>query len=361
MNRHDLHLLQQVQGYPAVTITLPTHRSAPENRQDPIRVKNLVGQATNRLLGEFNKREIEALVARLQALAESIEYRNTLDGLAMFVTHEFGQLVYLPFSLKERVAVDETFFIRDLVFAMNRTPRYWVLALSEKPTRLFEATRENLVEIREGGFPMTHTRPGGEEPLPGGFGVQKSAYRDERHRQFFRDIEAALKPFLADDPLPLALVGVDRYLAFFNEVSNHKDAVIASLAGSHDKTSAHELGKLVWPLVKANLAEERHQVLSELDKAIGERKFVSTVGEVWRAAHEGRGRLLLVEEDFHYPARVDSSGTQISAVEDVEAPGVMDDAVDEIITAVLEKQGKVVFVENGQLQEHRRIALILRY
>lgn len=361
MNRHDLHLLKQAKGYPAVTITLPTHRSAPENRQDPIRVKNLVEQATNRLLGEFNKREIEVLVARLQALAESIEYRNTLDGLALFVTHEFSQLVYLPFSLKERVAVDDTFFLRDLVFAMNRTPRYWVLALSEKPTRLFDATRENLVEITEGGFPLTHTRPGGEESLPGGFGVQKSAYRDERHRQFFRDIDSALKPFLADDPLPLAVVGVDRYLSFYNEVSNHKDAVITTLTGSHDKTSAHELGKLVWPLVKASLAEERRQVLSELDKAIGERKFVSTVGEVWRAAHEGRGRLLLVEEDFHYPARVDSSGTQISAAEDVEAPDVMDDAVDEIITAVLEKQGKVVFIENGQLQEHRRIALILRY
>jgi hypothetical protein len=361
MNRHDLHLLQQVKGYPAVTITLPTHRSAPENRQDPIRVRNLVEQATNRLLGEFNKREIEVLVGRLQALAESIEYRNTLDGLALFVTHEFSQLVYLPFSLKERVAVDDTFFLRDLVFAMNRTPRYWVLALSEKPTRLFEATRENLVEIREGGFPMVHERPGGEEPLPGGFGVRKSAHRDERHRQFFRDIDAALKPFLADDPLPLAVVGVDRYLSFYSEVSDHKNAVTTTLTGSHDKTSAHELGKLIWPLVKASLAEERQQVLTELDKATGERKIASTVGEAWRMAHEGRGRLLLVEEDFHYPARVDEGGTQLSPAEDVEAPDVIDDAVDEIITAVLEKQGKVVFIENGQLQEHGRIALILRY
>jgi hypothetical protein len=361
MNIHDVNLIKQSQGYPAVTITLPTHRFAPENKQDPIRVKNLVEQATNRLLAEFGKREIEALVARLQALAESIDYQNTLDGLAIFVNHDFGKVISLPFTLKERVVVDETFFIRDLVFAMNRTPRYWVLALSEKPTRLFEATREHLIEIQEGGFPMTHTRPGGEEPLPGGFGVQKSAYRDERHRQFFRDIDAALKPFLTEDPLPLAVVGVERYLSFFNEVSDHKNAILTTLTGSHDKTSAHELGKLVWPLVKLNLDEERHKVFGELDKAIGEKKFVSTVGEVWRLAHEGRGRLLLVEEDFHYPARVDESGNHLTPADDPTAPGVMDDAVDEIISAVLEKQGKVVFVENGQLTDHQRITLILRY
>jgi hypothetical protein len=45
MNRHEIHLLQQIRGYPVLTITLPTHRTSPDNRQDLIRVKNLVEQA----------------------------------------------------------------------------------------------------------------------------------------------------------------------------------------------------------------------------------------------------------------------------------------------------------------------------
>lgn len=361
MNRHEIHLLQQVRGYPAVTITLPTHRSAPDNRQDPIRVKNLVEQAGNRLLEEFNKREIAPLLERIEKLAQSIEYRNTLDGLALFINRDFARAVYLPFTLKERVHVDETFLTRDLVFAMNRTPRYWALVLSEKPTRLYEGTRDTLVEINEGGFPMTHTGPGGEQSLPGGFGIKKSAYRDEYHRKFFRAVDAALKPVMTEDTLPLAVVGVDRFQAFFNEVTNYKSAIVARLTGSHDKTTAPELAKLLWPLVKSGLSGQRQQVLAALDKAIGERKFASTIGEVWRLAKEGRGHLLLVEEDFHYPARVDGSGRQISPADDPTAPDVLDDAVDEIIETILDKQGQVVFVENGQLEKHQRIALILRY
>ncbi len=337
------------------------HRTSPENRQDPIRVKNLVDQAARRLLNDFDRREIAPLLDQLERLVQGIDYRHSLDGLALFINCDFARAVPLPFPLKERVNVGETFLTRDLVFAMNRTPRYWTLVLSEKPTRLYEGTRDYLVEIQEGGFPILHEGPGGEQSLPGGFGIKKSAYRDEYHRKFFRQVDAALKPFLADDPLPMAVVGVVRFLAFFDEVTDHKDSILTTLQGSHDKTSPHKLGKLVWPLVKDALIEQRQMVLSELEKAIFEKKFASTIGEVWRLANDGRGKILLVEQDFHFPAHVDVTGRHLTPAADDGTSDGFDDAVDEIIETVLAKQGRVVFVENGQLQAHQRIALILRY
>jgi len=361
MNRHEVKLLQQINGYPALTITLPTHRRSPENQQDPIRVKNLVEQATKRLLEEFNKREMAPLLTQLEKLVAEIDFRNTSDGLALFVNRDLARAVQLPFTLRENVNVGETFLTRDLVYALNRTPRYWTLVLSEKPTRLFEGTLDILSEVQSDGFPIFHQGPGGEQPLPGGFGIKKSAYRDEYHRQFFRKVDTTLKPFLADDPLPLIVVGVDRFLAFFNEVSSHKEFILSTLKGSHDKTSPPELAKLVWPLAKAALAEQRQKVFSELDKAMGEKKVASAINEVWRLASEGRGSLLLVEEGFHYPARVDATGRIITPADDATAPDVIDDAVDEISETVLMKQGRVVFVEDGQLETHQRIALILRY
>jgi hypothetical protein len=361
MNRQEIKLLQQINSYPAVTITLPTHRTSPENRQDPIRVKNLVEQATKRLLEEYSKREIAPLLDRLEQMAEGIDYRHTLDGLALFANRDFSRAVQLPFTLRENVNVGETFLTRDLVFAMNRTPRYWALVLSEKPTRLFEGTRDTLIDVQEGGFPITHEGPGGGQSLPGGFGIEKTTDRDEYHRKFFRQIDAALKPLMAVDPLPLVVVGVDRFLAFFTEVTDHKNAILATLQGSHDKTSPSELAKLVWPLVKDALAEQRQKVFSELDKAFSEKKVASTISEVWRLASEGRGSLLLVEEDFHFPAHIDETGQHITPADDAAAPGVTDDAVDDIIETVLSKQGRVVFVENGQLEPHQRIVLILRY
>lgn len=360
MNQRDVLLLIKIKGRPCLTITLPTHRTSPENKQDPVRLKNLVSEATERLLSEFDKREAETLLKRLEDLTNTVDFHNSLDGLALFVNRDFARAFRLQFPVKERVVVGETFFTRDLVYALNHSTRYWVLALSEKPTRLYEGFDQELTEIEENGFPMIHEGPGGEEPLPGGFGIRRSAHRDERHRQFFRKVDNALKSFLADDPLPLIVVGVDRYHAFFNEVSAHTRAIVGRVTGSHDKTSPHELSQLVQPLIEKHRAEKRREALEQLERAVSERKFVSTIGEVWRLANQGRGDLLLVEEDFHFPGRVDENGVLVRA-EDPAAPGVMDDAVDEIIETVLNKQGRVVFVENGRLEEHRRIALTLRF
>lgn len=361
MNRKDIRQLQSLRGYPAVSILLPTHRTAPDNRQDPIRVKNLVGQASNRLLAEFARRDIQPVLDQLEALVAQIDYRYTLDGLALFVNRAIARKFYLPFTVKERVVIDETFATRDLVYALNHSPRYWVLVLSEKPTRLYEGFRDSLAEVTDFEFPMTHLGPGGAEALPGGFGIKRSAIRDEYDRQFFRHVDEGVRQFMAVDPLPIITVGVERNLAFFKEVSQHNRHVIGVVTGSHDKTSAPELSKLVWPLMQEHLARQRQQALDELEAAVNAHKSASGIGEVWRLAHEGRGATLLVEEDFHYPARLDSSGRQLIPVDDPAAPEVMADAVDDLIEMVLDKGGRVVFVDNGMLAAHQRAALILRY
>lgn len=361
MNKTDLQLLQAISGYPAVSILLPTHRTSPANKQDPIRVSNLVRQAADRLLKEFSKREVEPILVRLEKLAEEVDYRYTLDGLALYVNQDIARKYYLPFELKERVVIDETFATRDLVYTLNRLSRYWVLALSEKPTRLFEGVKNTLVEVEDHGFPMTHTGAGGEGRLPGGQGVSRSAYRDEQHRQFFRQIDQAFGKLYADDPQPLAVVGVDRYLAFFNEVSKHKNAIMTTMTGNHDKSAPHELADLIWPLVRENIAQEKTKYLDELDNAISQRRFASGIEHAWRMAHEGRVRLLLVEDDFHYPATLDESGLVLTPADDATAPGVIDDAVDELIEMVMAKGGEVRFLSDGSLSDHQRIVALTRY
>jgi len=361
MNRNEVQQLQSLSDPLSLSILMPTYRAYPDNQRDPIRLKNLVTEATNRLVTQYGKREVEPLLTRLETLTAEIDFRKTLDGLVLYVSPNFSRQYILPFSVKERVNLGETFATRDLVFALNRSPRYWTLVLSEKPTRLFEGVRDTLMEIREGEFPMTHLGPGGAESLPGGFGIKRSGMRDEYDRQFFRHVDEAFGRFLAADQLPLAVVGVQRNLAFFEEVSKHNKSTLCTLEGSHDKTSPHALGALVWPLVQEGLASQRKEIFNELEKAIGAKLFASGIQSIWQAAHEGRGAILLVEQGFHTSARVDSTGINLIPADNLAEPGVMDDAVDELIETVLAKGGQVVFTEDGTLEIHQRIALILRY
>src|SRR5262249_4710099 len=160
--------------YPSVSIFAPTHRTAPSNKQDPIKVKNLVRKAVDRLHGEFNKREVAAVVKNLQGLVRDVDWEHTLDGLALFAGQERSAAVSLPFRVNPRAVIDEPFATRDLVYAFNRAPPYRVLVLSHH-TRLFDAWTAVLDEHRAKPFPMPHRGPGGGTKLPGGQGINRSA------------------------------------------------------------------------------------------------------------------------------------------------------------------------------------------
>ena len=359
ITRHDLKELQSMVSVPALSILLPTYRNFPDNKKDPIRVKNLVDDATERLSKEFSQREIEPLLLRLETLAADINYNHTQDGLALFVNHDFAKKFYLPFPVPERVVIDQTFATRDLVYGMHRNLRYWVFLLSQNATRLLAGTGENLEEVFDDNFPMQMTGPAATQPIPYS---ADTAYVDDRHRRFFQQVDRAFATYAQDEPepLPLILGGVDRQISFFKEVSEYKGAIAGTLTGNFDRATVSELAPDIWEIAQSVRQQRHDDALKALEEATGQQKVVSTIEEVWRLANDRRGKVLLVEKNYHVPAVVTENG----GLEVVKEPGgtnVMDDAVDEIIETVLLKGGEVELMDEGELSNHQKIALILRY
>ena len=120
--RSELKRLQGHQDYPSVSLLAPTHRTAPANRRDRIIVKNLVAEGLDRLHGEFKKREVAPVVQNLNKPVDQVGWEHALEGLALFASRDIAKGIQLPFRVKARVVIDETFATKDLVFALNRSP-----------------------------------------------------------------------------------------------------------------------------------------------------------------------------------------------------------------------------------------------
>jgi len=360
MCRTELKQLQGRQDYPSLSLLAPTHRTAPANQKDRIVVKNLAAEGLKRLQGEFTKREVAALTQNLKQLVDRVDWEHSLEGLALFASRDVAKAIQLPFRPRARVVVDATFATRDLVYSLNRAPRYRVLVLTEKPTRLFDATTNVLTEYTDKPFPMVHRGPGGASKLPGGQGINRSAVRDESHRQFFRKVDEALAAIQKDDHLPIVVVGVDRYLAFYQEVTKDPDAIVGVVSGSYDDPNPAALGKLVWPVFKSGATLRRTRALARLNEAVSVNRHASGIDQVWRAAFDKRCQILLVETGFEHPADVTPQGDQLLPYSGRGAAAV-DDAVDEVIERVIADGGDVFFYEPGVLDLHQRIAAVLRY
>jgi hypothetical protein len=355
MERNLIKILTGFNTYPSVSILLPTHRTSPDNNLDALLLKKLFKEAETRLLSEFEKKRISGLVSKLKKLVSAVDIRQNLDGLAIFVNHGFEKIVRLPFPVKERVIIDETFATRDIIRAMNRGINYYTLSLSAGFVRLFEAHRDSFIEITEWGFPFVN-------PFQRGSNLEESTSQKEtRLKEFFNTVDKSFTRIYHSSPMRLVLAGVQKNLAFYQDQADLRNILMTTIEGNFDHTSAHDLGKFVWPEVKSVMAEKRHEVIRQLEEAIGAMKMVSGIEEVWNLAIQDRGLILVVEEDYQQPARINSKDNSINLVEKHNEPGIVDDLVDEIAEKVIATGGRVVFVDNGALAKYNRIGLVLKY
>ncbi|HEX6310705.1 MAG TPA: hypothetical protein VF152_03695 [Acidimicrobiia bacterium] len=353
----DVEELRRIRANPAVSVLAPTDRRRPGNAEDPLRLRHLVDQACARVAAEYPEPLAGTVTERLRDAFASIDFDDPTDGVALFATPTGARVYGLAFAVPERVVVDETLATRDLVRGLQRSPRYRVLVLSEHHTRLFDGIFDRLDEARTGGFPLAAAGARGEPLASGGYATHTDR-SDDQHRQFFREVDTALGRTIGQDRTPLFIVGVERDLAFFDEVTRHEDVVAGRLQAGHERTRPGELADAVRPLVDEYIASRRAQAIDTLVEAVGAGQAVVGVKAVWQAAREGRGRLLVVENGYTYPAHV--VGDRLEPA-DREELGAVDDAVDEVVETVLARDGEVVFAGAGSLGEHGPIALVTGY
>lgn len=353
----EIAQLQQHHHYPAVSILLSR---GPSPEADRARLTRLAREATARLQVEFSRRDTQPLVNQLDALVAGADLNLGHQAIGVFVNHHIATTVHLPIPVRERVVIDATFATRDLVHALHRSPRYRVLMLSERATCLHAGCGAVLSEIA--GTPSVpaelHPNGRGERTR---LGLDRSALRDTRLRRFVRDVDAAFAAQLADRERPLILVGATRRVAAFRDHSRHRARVTDTVVGGFDGKSPRELAERVWPSIERILATRRREAMRDLDAAIGAHRVAFGIDEVWSLASEGRGALLVAEENYDFPARINVDTGLLERAEDVTHPEVVDDVVDDIIEIVLAKGGRVAIVADGALSDHGRIAMALRH
>lgn len=377
MNRKDLQFLKSLQKYPSVSILVKTHRGMPGAEKDPIAVKNGVAEAKERLLKEFSARDMKKLFENLDALVAGLDYTKSTDGLALFANEDVKLAYALPFAVQHMVTIDSTFAVRDILRELTRIPHYWVLSLSEKPTRLFYGLGDTLTEVVEpvadvlgisrDGFPLDYIKP--EKPdesrimtgkSPVAYSPLSSKYEDEHKKAFFQKVDKLLERFVGVDHAPLFVVGVEHSIAMYKDLSKHQITDI--LHGDYVRQTIYELSQAIAPVVKKYLADERRKKLDEYTEAVGKIHHAFGIDKVWKAACEGRIKDLLVEETYTAFVVINKENeSDIMLAGDPRAAGVIE-LVNMLIEKVSEKGGgKVTFFKKDELKDKEHVAAILRY
>ncbi|MEV7783257.1 chemotaxis protein [Kitasatospora sp. NPDC088351] len=353
--------LRRPRRYPAVSVLLPTHRSEPDNAQDPVRLRNLIAEAKNRLHADeaVSRADRIDVVEQLDRALTEVDLVHAEDGLVIFAAPGEHQVWSLPRTVPARVVLSETFLTRNLVSAYTAGAPYWVLTVAADRVALFSGAGPRLVEHAADGFPLDQVPPDWDVERKERIGDVPSTFRDEETRRFLREADTALATLLEADPRPLYVLGEAAALALLDEVGAAAKRAAAQVPRGG---LGHAQPAAVAEAVRATVAQQEQKAVAELhkrlDQAQSDKGLAAGIDEVWQSVAEGRAAVVAVEEDYWEPVRVtDNHLVPAPAGE----PDVREDMVDEIVERALDTGAKVLFVPADELAGRGRIAAALRY
>jgi hypothetical protein len=129
IRKDNINRLSEKTGESLISIYLPTHRTGREVQQDPIRFKNKLDEAEQRLqMKGMRKPEIESLLKQARSLAaESNFWQHQSDGLVVFISRDFMEYFRLPIRFEELLIVSDRFHIKPMLPILSKNGHFYLL------------------------------------------------------------------------------------------------------------------------------------------------------------------------------------------------------------------------------------------
>jgi len=385
LTRDELRRLTRTPEGLSVSIYMPTHCTGFEIQQDPIRLKNLLGKAEERLLarGLRTPEARELLEPAEKLLQDSLFWQHQSDGLAIFLSSEEFRYYRLPFDFEELVVVTDRFHIKPLLPLLSGDGRFYVLALSQNEVRLLQGTRHSVREIELEEVPpslaevlkfndpekrfqfhtMTRT-PGGKGERPAifhGHGVASADDPKDYISRYFHRIDEGLHDLLQGEQAPLVLAGVDYLLPIYREANTYPHLVDEGIEGNPEELGAEELHEQAWAIVQPLFVAEQEEAAAQYRQraGAGSEQASNKLKEVVPAAYHGRVETLFIAVGFQQWGTFDPATNTVQVHEEAE-PGD-EDLLDFAAMQTLLNGGTVYAVEPQKVPDEALLAAVFRY
>lgn len=353
-------LVEATQYRPAVSIIVPFEPKMFTEIELKHSLK-LVSDKTARALHQDYPAEIvQVIMNKLQDCISSLNYNSHKKSIAIFVSPVFQKLLYLEIPVEEKIIIDESFEIRDLVYCKKELHKFLVLLLSGKGSKIFLGDIDSFVRIVSNGSESAYAFHNDLPERVGNFS-DPSERKETEMEKFIFHVEKMLDIILQAYHLPLFVLGTERLSGHFKAITKHATSIVDYVHGNYDDSSTERIKNVLAPYIADWKQVKQHDLLNRIKEAGEQQKLSAGIHDVWKTAVHKRGRLLVVEKNFLFAAERGLHEDEIYAPSTKTGFSGIKDAVDDVIEKVLAAGGDVEFVDEGFLSSYDHIVLIQFY
>jgi len=343
---------------PAISIIIPFDPKMVAKSEISLHLKSVANKVEKELLNNYSSGIVFLMMQKLNVVFNNLNFSTHKKSLAIYLSPVLEKVLYLDITVEEKVIVDESFAIRDLVYSKKQLRRYLLLMISAKECKMFLGDFRSFVRIVSNTPSPDIGYENEKSKLVGNFfGSQPRS--EVLLEKFLRQVDNSLDIMLQAYQVPLFVMGSKKILGHFNKLTRHKNSVIEFIYGNYENACSQELKEILEPYIADWGKVKETALIRQLSEAAGKHKLVTGISDVWAEATHHKGVLLVVEKNYVHNGY---KGSKEDVIYQSIAPrakySYVKDAVDDIIEKVLESGGDVEFVEEGVLNYYGHIALI---
>lgn len=358
----EIKEIMEVSHYhPSISIILPFDINKSLKTELAHCLKTTTDKIENQLNENYHNEITKLMVSKLKRIITNLDYKSSKKSIAIYISPVFEKILYLDLQVEEKIIIDDSFEIRDLVYSKKLNNKFLVLLLSGKESKLFLANNYSFLKI-DLNIPETIFAYINEVPERVANFSDVSERKEILTDKFLHHIDIALDEILINYKLPLFVIGVEKILGHFKSMTKHINNDITYIHGNYIDHTLPELKKLLNPYILRWLDSKQKDLIALLEEAAGKKKLVTGIQAVWKEAINKKGKLLIVEKNYMVGAQHSDNIDTIYEVSDLNNDfSNIKDAVDDVIEKVLANGGEVEFVAQDALKLYDKIALIKYY
>jgi hypothetical protein len=358
MQKDKLEKLASERSNPCVTISMNTPQKFPDNQQDLTSLKKLLKEAYEHVTNEFSQHPVSDLLVKIANLEQDIDLNYSLKSIHIFLSDSTTEIIKSSWpTLQNVVSVAENFVIKPLIKDFNRLEEYLILILSQSEVKLLHAINDNIAgEIKSEDFPFSENPHLLHEQDKARDGKQV----ENQVRDFFNQVDKALVKINNKTQMNVVVICTENNWSRLLQVADKPSIYLGTFSTHYNAFDNHPVAEAAWLIVTALQDKGRAKAIQEMKDAAGHGKVITGLSEIMQAVKEGRGDLLIVNDNYLQAVKMTGTYT-FDLVTDVTQPGVIDDITSDIAWEVLSKKGRALFTNQDDFKPLGNIALKVRY
>lgn len=299
-------------GDTLVTITMPTHKSGEDSKQDPIRFKNLLNEAADKLKKKgIKENDVNRLLGEAKDLLDQPLFWSHADkSIAAYISEDGFEYFRLPYTLDSMVYVNDHFMITPLLPMMSMDGTFCVLAVSRQNARLLQCTRNEVEDITPQNVSTSvddylEVEPEKQLQFHSGAKGQSAMFfghnANEEDKmviveQFMREFEKGVTPIMRERNDPMVLVGLKENISLYKKVNNYRRLVDDAVVHNPDELQDKELRERGWNVIKKHFLKDMYASLEQFSEKVKE-KVSNNLSEIAESTVMGRAETIFISRD----------------------------------------------------------------